>query len=90
MKRLLMVAIACIVVDQLKSEYGWITKCKGIEVDGEVVFDKEIRRGLCVNYRPFILPADEVIHGQLMAEPCVPPTERQQTREPSDTGKTPT
>lgn len=66
MKRLILIAITCVVVDQTRSGFGWLTKCKGIEVDGEVVFDREIKNGKAVSYRPFVMKDDEQMHGTIM------------------------
>lgn len=86
MKRIILIAITCIVVDTLKSHAGWLTKCKGMDVDGEVVFDKQIVRGQAISYRPFIVDGDEYIHGNILGVGDAPPS-RPQVEQSSDTGK---
>lgn len=67
MKRLMVVAIACIVVDQLKTEHAWLTTCKGIEGNGQIILEDQVQPGREVNYRPFIIDGDEYIHGQIVS-----------------------
>ena len=65
MKRLILIAISCIVVDQLKTRNGYLTNCKGGEETGQVVFDTAVTKGQEVMYRPFIKAGDDVIHGDI-------------------------
>jgi hypothetical protein len=89
MKRWILLAITCLVVDQLKSRNGWLTTCKGIEIDGQVIFDREVKRGQAVRYRPFIVIEDEVMHGELLGT-AESQTIQPKVEESSDTGKSPT
>lgn len=86
MKRLIAIAIVCVVVDQLKSEQGWLTHCRGHEVDGEVILGQEVARGRAVTYRPFIVLGDEIIHGDIRDIGDSAP-EKSRVEESSDTGK---
>lgn len=88
MKRFILIAITCIVVDQLKAKAGWITECQGIEVNGEVIFDQKIVKGQMVTYRPYVSPGDEIIHGQIMGIGDAP-KEGAPVPISSDTGKVP-
>ncbi len=88
MKRLILFAITCIVVDQLKSQTGWLTKCKGLYDDGQVVFSDKIVRGQMVTYKPYIADGDEFIHGEILNIEDAPPQKRKPVVS-SDTGKSP-
>lgn len=75
MKRLFLLAIVCIVVDQLKHKTGWLTKCEGIELEGEVVLAKQIVRGQAVTYRPYIVDGDDYIYGEILGINDAPKTQ---------------
>lgn len=66
MKRFILLAITCIVLDQMKAQEGWLTRCRGQGVDGQVVFDQELKCGQEVKYTPFIAEGDEFIHGDIL------------------------
>lgn len=88
MKRFILIAITCIVVDQMKSKTGWITECKGIEVNGEVIFAEKIMRGQTVTYEPFMGKDEDVLHGRIIGIDDTPHGE-QVVELSSDTGKAP-
>lgn len=66
MKRYVVLFMTCIVLDQLKGSDGWITDCKGIEVDGQVIFPNPIRKGDIVQYKPYIVEGQEMIYGRVI------------------------
>jgi hypothetical protein len=80
--------VTCVVVDTLKHQCGWLTICKGIEEDGQVVLDVKVMRGQQVEYKSFIHGDEDIIHGkagEITDAKPVPP----KPKETSDVGKTP-
>lgn len=89
MKNLLFVlALTCIVVEQTKYGKEYLTTCKGVDLDGKVVFDTKIAVGQAAKYQPFIGNSDEFIHGKIMEVGDAPP-ETPKPEVVSDTGKAP-
>ena len=86
MKRLILLAITCIVVDQDKVRTGWKTECRGREVNGEVILEEKIMHGQLVTYRPYVSPDDEIIHGEIISITDAP-AELPELEISSDVGK---
>lgn len=67
MKKIILIAITCIVVAQKKTKEGWLTACRGIDdMHGLVVFDEKVVKGQAVSYEPFIGKDRDVIHGKIL------------------------
>jgi hypothetical protein len=85
-----LLTMACIVSETLKHECGWLTKCRAMEVEGEVVFERRVKDGLEVTYRPYIHMDEDIIHGKIESvgtpAPVTAPTVPEAS---SDTGKSP-
>ncbi len=89
MRRLIvLLTLTCIVVDQTKKGTFWLTTCAGQDGNGQVVFEEKILKGQAVDYKPFIVAQDDVIHGRILGIGDAPP--QKAIAEPAtDVGKTP-